>query len=221
MANLDKLMHALRDGAIDFGAYVAQTRREYGSMARYLLRRWRVPEWVNEHDVEQELYLETWRMVVDGGCSWESGRGPTLARWVVFGAMSAAKRKLHRARGVSVSGNPDRLPSPRHERPISHIEDSGESLLDTLHSTEPPADAALERAQETRRAATAALRACTTRAERYAVLAVREAGSVDGAAAVLYEDIDHRIALRLGDEVAADRFVRRRAAAVARRMMGA
>ena len=80
------------------------------------------------------------------------------------------------------------------------------------------AEEELMEAQVRSRAATRALKACTSKQERYAVLAILESGSLDTAGRLLYDDVDHRTALRLGSEEHADRFVDKHARAVALRI---
>ena len=222
---LEGLLRDLRDGKIDFGTYVVGTRTEYRAMAAYLLRRWTAPEWLTQEDVEQELYVSTWKHVwgyvgEDGGfVDFDSTRGVSLSRWVVFGAMVAAKRALHKARGVTISGSPDRKPS-QFETPASFLGDDGDSFLESILAEAPAAEREIGKVQETRKKATAALRACASTNERYAVLAIREAGSIDGASRVLFEDQEHRAALKLRTPNAAEKFVREHAYAVALRIDG-
>lgn len=223
MSNLENMLWLLRDGRVDFGAFVVATRTEYRAMARYLLRRWPSPEWFSAEDAEQELYVETWRHVwgyagADGGyVDFDPSRGVTLSRWVVYGAMGKTKRALHKARGVTISGSPDRKLS-RVETPASFLGEEGAALIESILATPATAEHELSQAEETRRAATRALRACATPKERYAVLAIREAGSLDGAGRVLYDDVDHRTTLRLGCEAQAERFITKHAGQVARRI---
>lgn len=217
------MLRLLRDGRVDFGAFVTATRTEYRAMARYLLRRWPAPEFFSAEDAEQELYIETWRHIwgyagADGGfVDFQEGRGATLSRWVVFGAMCSAKRALHKARGVTISGSPDRKKS-QIETPASFLGEEGAALIESILAQPPSAEHELSQAEETRKAATRALRVCKTPKERYAVLAIREAGSLDGAGRVLYDDVDHRTALRLGCEAQAERFIMKHAGQVARRI---
>lgn len=212
--NLERQLARVRDGEIDFGQFVPATRREFRAMALYLLRRWRSPDWFTVEDVEQELYVEAWRHV----WKFDPSRGVSFTKYITWNVMGAAKRELHRARGAGLHGSPDRRPS-RFESNLSSFGDDGEgdALLVGLAEPAHAEDAAIA-AQECRRAATSALAACASPSERYVVLAIREAGTVDGAAQVLYDDVDHRTTLRLGCEASAERFVRRHALAVAMRV---
>lgn len=216
MSNLEKQLQLVREGAIDFGQFVAATRGEYRAMAMYLMRRWVTPEWFVLEDAEQELYLGTWRSVWD----YDAARGATLLRYVTFSAMYYAKRAMHKARGVGLSGSPDKRPS-RFETPLSRLgpePDDGDAVAIVRLAEDAVAEAALIDAEERAHALAAALEACESAQERIALLAVREAGGLDSAGQVLYDDLECRISLRLGSEEIAERYVRKHAAAVARRL---
>lgn len=230
MSNLERMLKRVRAGEIGFGEFVAGTRDEYRAMTLYLMRKWQTPEWFVASDIEQELYLETWRRIdrFDPERKTKSGKPASLQRYVVYNAMAYTKRAMHVARGVTISGSPDKKKSC-FETPFSRYSDAradgggddprAPAWLDAIMSEEDPNIQALTSAEEVRQAATDALKACETMNERYAVLAIREAGSLDNAGAVLYDDIDHRLTLRLGSEEKAGRFVMKHAAAVAERMI--
>lgn len=230
MSNLERMLKRVRAGEIEFGRFVEGTRREYRAMACYLMRRWATPAWYGLADVEQELYLETWRKLdtFDPARSTDADKVKGLQRYIVFNAMSAAKRAMHVARGVAISGSPDKKASC-FETPLSHYANGGdregaasaERWLESILSGDDPNLARVGEVAEVRAAATAALKACETMHERYAVLAIREAGSLDNAPAVLYDDLDHRLDLRLGSEEKAERFVFKHAKAVAARVAAA
>lgn len=210
--NLEKMLVSVRDGRIDFKEFVEGTRRDFQLMALYLLNRWRGPEWFTLDDVEQELYLGAWNFI----WRYEENRGTTLSRYVAFNALAAAKTHLHKARGVTISGSPDRKTS-QIEIPISTMEVELDVVMDQLEYATSPEDKLME-VQACKQAATKVLKVCETRQERYAVLAIREAGSIDGAGKLIYDDIDHRIALRLGSEEHAEKFIYRHAHAVVQRL---
>lgn len=219
-SNLELMLSRVRDGEIDFGAFVAHTRTEFRGMALFLMRKWKTPEWFIVDDVEQELYLGAWRCIWKYDADRGRKKGVTFARYIVFNAMAYAKREMHRARGVTVHGNPDKKRSCI-ETPASFLGDDGEdeALIASILAEGPRAEDEIVEHETRVRSATQALRACTTEKERYAVLAIREAGSVDEAGRLLYNDTDHRITLRLGSEDQAERFVQKHAGAVARRMI--
>lgn len=204
----------VRDEQISFGDFVAGTRKDFFALATYLRRRWVGPAWFTIDDLEQELYLGAWKYIE----KWDSKRGRSIEDYVTWNATQEAKRELHRARGVSLSGCPDHLPS-NFEAVLSSIgeEGDGENLLHRV-ADDPIAESHIIEMQTRKDAATAALRACKTSKERFAVLAIREARSLDKAGNVLYDDFDHRIALRLGSEERADNFVMRYAKIVAQRI---
>jgi hypothetical protein len=215
MSNLERRLEMIRDRRIDFGEFVTCTRGEYRAMAMHLMRKWQTPEWFLIDDVEQELYLETWRVIG----KFQPERGTSLTRYVVFNSMSAAKRAMHKARGAGVHGSPDKRAS-NVERTFASFRDDDESdaLMASILAEGPRAEEDLIESRERKLAATRALKACETKQERYVVLAIRESGSLDTAGRLLYDDMDHRIALRLGSEEHAERFVQKHARAVALRI---
>lgn len=213
--NLERMLKRLRAGEMTFGAFIAATRDEYRRMAVYLTRRWSTPEWLTVEDVEQELYVSTWKHLP----RYDETRGKSLSAFVTWNAMYETKRIMHKARGVTIHGNPDKKKS-RYEMPLSSLGEAGDgdAILAVMTAEAPRAEEALIETETARRAATSALPACSSPRERYAILAIREAGGLEGAGKVLYDDFDHRTALRLGNEAAAERFVMKHAGAVARRM---
>lgn len=213
MTNLEKMLRLVRDEQITFAEFVTKTRTEFERMARHLLRRWASPEWFTIDDLVQELYVGAWKYI----WRYDPKYGVSLARYIVFNSMSAAKAHLHKSRGVTISGSPDKKVS-NIESPISSLGESGEAIIDSILSTLPAAEELLIEEEERSRAVQKALFACETPKERYAVLAIREAGGLDDAGRVLYDDIDHRIDLRLHSEEHADRFILRQARAIALRL---
>lgn len=221
MSNLEDQLVLVRDGQIDFGEFVAHTRREFRAMAINLTRRWTPPEWFTLSDLEQELYLGAWNFV------WrhDPTRGASLSRYVVYNAMNAGKRQLHMARGVTLSGNADKRTS--NIEVTASVIGSDNDVLDSdfRDFMEIVIDEDGQHAEEilvaeaTRKESVAqVLRACESKQERCTVLAIRDAGSLDAAGRLLYDDMNYRIALRLSSEEHADRFVLRHARAVARRV---
>ncbi len=222
--NLRALLWLVRSGEINFEEFVTRTRKEYRQMAAYLLGRWVSPVWFNIEDVEQELYLGTWHFVWEydetRAISKKTKKVIPIDRYVVYNAMSKAKTQLHLARGVTISGSPDRKRSVI-ETPLTAFgegDGEGEALMAMILAEEAVAETALIAEQARKKAVTATLKACESSRERYTVLAIREAGSLDAAGRLLYDDIDHRIALRLNSEQHAERFVSRHARAVAFRI---
>lgn len=215
MTNLEKQLQRVYWGKIDFGEFVANTRSEFAALARHLLRRWPAPEFFNTDDAEQELYLGVWNYV----WRFDETRGVKMSRFVVYNAYQAAKTALHKARGVTISGTPDKKPS-NIETPLSFFGDDneGEALVDRLLSEEPIAEMIIIAEEERRATLEAVLQACESPQERYAVLAIRDAGSIDDAGTVLYSDPDLRLDLRLNNEDHAERFVFRQVTNLACRL---
>lgn len=216
--SLKKLLSDVREGRIDFQEFVDNSRTDFRRLATYLLRRWVSPEWFSIDDVEQELYLGAWNYIWRYEVS--RSRGVTLQRFVIWNAANSAKIQLHKARGVTIAGSPDRKPS-QIEKPLTFFGDDGEgeALMTRILNEPPRAEEALIEREIRNQAVVKALRVCESSNERYTILAIREAGSLDGAGQVLYDDIDHRIALRLASEQHADRFVFRHARKVVSRMI--
>lgn len=216
---LEKNLALLLDGRSTFTAFARATRREYERMAAHLARRWVPPSWCAEEDVVQELYVGTWACIG----RWDPSRGPSLARYVVFNAMSHAKRSLHKARGAKLSGSADRNPSriertfdpaPRSDEELS----SFDAMVGRILVEEAIAEAAIIAGEERAVAIEAIVRACETPRERQAVMAIAQAGDIDAGGQLLYDDFDTRIRLRLPSEEHAARYVARTAAAVVGRM---
>lgn len=216
-SNLEEMLVLVYDKRIDFGTFVMRTKTEFLKLAAGLMRRWRAPEWHNIEDVQQDLLFGAWKHV------WKfdvkKAKGKSISWFVVFNACAYAKTQLHKARGVTISGSPDRKIS-RIETPLSFfgVDGEGAALLDSILAETPRAEEALIEEKDRRLAVTRALKACETPRERYAVLAIRESGSLDAAGRLLYDDFKHRIALRLPSQEHADRFVHRQARTVATRL---
>lgn len=213
-SNLNKQLTLLVDSRIDFGTFAHRTRREFERIALYLLRRWVPPSWYLPEDVVQELYLGAWIWVWD----WSPKIGPSISQFVVFNAISHAKRQLHKARGAKLSGSADKNPS-HIERPLSSLgtqEGDGDFLESLMHrggsvwlEQSPEAEAILIREEEKKASVATLLDVCTTSFERDSIIAVAEAGDLDGGGLLIYEDIDQRISLRLVSENHATRVVTR------------
>lgn len=205
MASLETTLALVRDGRIGFEQLMTDAQRQFRAMAAYLARRWTPPAWMTLEDIEQELYLGAWKHLWE----WEEGRGPSLGTYVVYNSISSAKRSLHKARGAKLSGSPDKNPS-RIEKPLS-VFPEGEALAAAMLAEDPVQEEALILAEDRDAAMKRAFEACETSRERVAVLAIIEGGSIEGGAAVLYDDMRTRVALRLGSEKHAERWVFREA----------
>jgi DNA-directed RNA polymerase specialized sigma24 family protein len=105
--NLATWLKRLADHECDFTTFVRHTREDWERLANTLIRRWRAGG-VSVEDVVQDLLIAVEHFVP----KFDSSRGKTLVAFVVFNACAAAKRELHRMRGVSTSGSPDKRKSP-------------------------------------------------------------------------------------------------------------
>lgn len=216
MDNLGKHLSLAYDGRITFEQLARATQRDFERMAVYLLRRWAAPAWYVLEDVAQELLLGAWQTM----WSWSAAMGPSLKSFVVFGAMSRAKRELHRARGAKLSGSPDRNPG-RFELPFAALVREGEEyddrqILDRL-ATEADAESILIEREEAAEGVRAAVAACETDVERAVILAIAKAGGLAEGARAVYEDDAARVRLRLVSAEHAERVMMRKARAVVRR----
>lgn len=219
VSNLENQCTRVLAKSITFGAFIHATRTEFARLAQALIRRWNPPAWVTTEDVVQDLHFGAWTTLF-GKKPFNPARGVKLSRYVVFNAMSYAKRALHKARGAKLSGSADRNPS-HIEKPLSAFGtrgDEGDLLLERLLDAEPAAEQIMIMAETREEAIDRALRACTCAHERVAIIAIEQGGDVDGAGRVLYDDFPTRIALRLGSEEHAARYVSRAAHEVAARL---
>lgn len=215
-ANLEKQLQRVYWGKIDFRDFVFGTRSEFAALAHNLVSRWPSPAWFTVDDAEQELYLGVWKYV----WLFDETRGVKIKKFVVFNSYQSAKIALHKARGVTISGIPDKKLS-NFELPLSAFgeEGDGDILLERLFSEPCLAEDIIIDAEERIKAVNKLLPSCETKEERFMVLAVREAGSIDAASQLLYDDVDFRTTLRLNSEEHADKFVAKHAKVLAKRLV--
>ncbi len=213
--NYERHLSLAYDGRITFDAFARATHKEHERMAVYLVRRWAPPGWYAQADLVQELLVATWIVM----WSWAPRLGPSLARYVVYNAMSRAKRALHKARGASLTGSPDRNPSCI-DRPFSSFERDDGSAID-LGREEAIAEEALIEREEREAALDGALESCETDEERDVIRAIARAGDVDGGGLLIYQDMRARVTLRLPSEEHAARYAARTAERVVARRDGA
>ncbi len=89
-------LERLRSGRTSFEGFATATGADWRRLADYLRRRWWVPEGVESADVAQEMLLSAW---VHVGI-WDPARGVPLASYVVWSALTDAKKWLHRQRNA-------------------------------------------------------------------------------------------------------------------------
>lgn len=110
-------LEAVYYGVVNFDQLARRTREVWRRLARYVMRRWKLPVWVALEDVEQELLLGAWATM----WKWEPGRGPTLATFTTYNAVDKAKKAAHKWRNAKRSGNKADSAPGRFERPVSSL----------------------------------------------------------------------------------------------------
>jgi hypothetical protein len=92
-----------------FRSFWASSRRVWRGIAATLYQRWTPPTGYSIDDVEQDLSMEVWNLLVQG--RYDAARGRTLADYIVFNACVRAKYQLHKHRGANLHGNSDISPT--------------------------------------------------------------------------------------------------------------
>ena len=102
-----EVVERFRSGRATYAEFARVTREKWVAMARYLMRHWRVPGWVDVEDVVQDLLLGAWQ----GVWVYEPARGSRdLAAHVEYHAVDKAKKRMHKLRGAKLHGNADANP---------------------------------------------------------------------------------------------------------------
>lgn len=196
-----------RDGRMTDAEFFRLTRGAWERMARYLLRRWPAPAWVDQDEIVQELHLGA------SLCLWSYdarlSRGRTLAEYVEWNAIDYAKKKLHAMRGAKRSGNADGNPS-RIERPLSTFEATSEWVDGLLRQ---------DATQHTHCEVLEAIAyVCRSESDRHAIEAFLRAGDIVAGAVALYEDVEVRRVCGIRVPRDAGRLVANAARALAERL---
>ncbi len=105
---LESELDGLRTGKMTFDQFVRSTAGDWTRLASYLRGRWQVPSAVDVDDVRQEMLLAAWRAVA----AWDDTRGVSLRSFVLWTAITLAKKWLHGQRAAL--RRDDHAPS-RHE----------------------------------------------------------------------------------------------------------
>lgn len=177
-------------GRMEFGEFAKHTAPRWGFWARKLSKAWgRLPCWLAQEDLEQELLIEAWRH-----SKTYDPKKAEAGSYAQFSAAKAVSKKIHKARGVEQHR---RSGPSRFELTFSSLGD-GESfpVFDAQDSS--PQDGGLERAQ----CYAVLMDLCATSPKQRAVVRAleRTQGSLHGAALYLYADLDARLACRLVNE---------------------
>ncbi len=107
---MQSALNKLRGGQLSFASFAKETHSDWDRLACKLLARWKAPSAVDTEDLVQEMLLEAWVAVE----KYDEARG-ALKPFVIWRAMTAAKRWLNVQRGVS-SHNGDKAKS-RFDKP--------------------------------------------------------------------------------------------------------
>lgn len=174
-------VQVFHDGRMTTSDFFRITRGAWERMARYLLRRWPAPAWVDQDEIVQELQLGA------SLCVWcyeqRLAQGRTLAEYVEWNAIDYAKKKLHKMRGAKRSGNADANPS-HIETPLSTFEATTEWVDGLLRQ---------EATQHTHCEVLEAIEyVCRSERDRHAIEAFLRAGDIVQGAVALYENEETR-----------------------------
>lgn len=183
------------EGSLTFDHFVMKTRPHWRRLAKYIMRRWRIPAWTAAEDVEQELQLGAWMAI----WNWQPGRGPTLAGYVIYNAVDKAKKECHKWRGALRSGsNADKSRSRFEPSTTQAFGESAEWRVDNALQEAPGQLQAVEEAELNARV----LRVCVAWHERLFVEHAVRGGILNEALAgeptALYECAQRCYASRRG-----------------------
>jgi DNA-directed RNA polymerase specialized sigma24 family protein len=201
-----------RDGRTTYAEFASSTREKWVAMARYLMRHWKSPDWVEVEDVVQDLLLGAWQ----GVWVYEPARGRRdLAGHVEYTAVDKAKKRLHKLRGARLHGNADANPS-HIDIPFSTLSKEGDgeqwamnqSIIPASQEHEVADAMTLERLK----------RDCQSFEEILMVEALYLTEDLIASVQMVYGDERARDILQLQDEAHAARVLVRAAHAVADRL---
>jgi|SRR5271166_2026760 len=102
----------------DFRVFRDSTRRIWRGIAANLYSKWKPPSGCGVDDVEQELLLTVWKLLLRN--RYDPTRGRTLVDYIVFNACVRTKDWLHKQRGANLHGNRDKHQT-RAERTFSDV----------------------------------------------------------------------------------------------------
>lgn len=102
-SRIRKLSVELVEKRIDFREFWKSTAGEWAKLADYVLNKWKVPAAVSREDVVQEMAIAVFRYTPH----WKP-TGAEPGKYFVFQAITAAKRWIHKQRGVRGDKDPSR-----------------------------------------------------------------------------------------------------------------
>lgn len=202
MAGLGEELDRLREGRTTFAAFSTSTGADWRRMAEYLYRRWWLPAGVEVEDVQQEVLLAAWQSVP----GWDPDRGVSLRSYVVWSALTGAKKWLHRQRNAARrDGKADgRFPvsiTEYNER--RNRDDPTEPVVDL---SEP---ATAEETVEAREQLTFVLGGLSYVEREVLMAVVASGGDLGRAAAMLFSDPVFRLRARIESERDVEKFTDR------------
>ena len=215
-------MMGMREGRVSGDAFFRLARRKLGFIARDVWRGWRrkLPMWVEYEDVEQALHVQVLHYVP----KWRPERGERIWDYVIWSAVHRTQRQIHKWRGAKIHGNEGKNES-RAELAFSRVfrndpqyQEDASSRIDVVLSRhaplpEPPEDGLDHDAEYED-----LLRQARTPREAIVLRALREHGTIHGAARFIWDDFSLRIECGVtSDEAQVARVVREVVEAVARR----
>jgi DNA-directed RNA polymerase specialized sigma24 family protein len=194
---MQRELEALRAGRLTFDGFVRATRLEWFRLAAYLLRRWSAPADVGLEDLVQEMLLGAWDVVG----RFDPRRGKSVQQFVVWNAVTRAKKWLHKQRCAYKLD--DRSPS-RHALCMAALDEDAGRRLEPV-AVELPADAV-----DRTRALAEAVGRLESDVDRALLLCLVDArGDVERAARDVVARPRARWLLRIEDETHARRAIRR------------
>lgn len=181
----EKAAHDVCLGKMSFEEFAQHTGGRWNFWAGKLLNQWgRLPAWIGQEDLHQELLTEAWKATT----RFDAKRSNEPAAYVQFIATKAVSKIVHRARGVE-----------QHRRHGASRYEIACGDFDKFSVTDPSLepDEEIDRANKYE-----ILRAlCSTEEQRIVLLALElSGGSLEAAAAYLYSDCESRFACRLVSE---------------------
>lgn len=192
----------LRDGTLSFVEFELATRERWESTARLLMRRWRIPSWVEVGDVVQDLLVGAW----DAVWRYDPKRSTmSLGSYVRVMAFNEAQRHLHKVRGVDMHSC---VGASNIDTPFAVF--SEEEIAGLESKSAVPADQH-ERAERSRRM----LEVCQSMEELLSLQALHLTQNFGASAELLYQEASD--VLKLRDQEHATRVLVRSVYAVAAR----
>lgn len=170
---------AVRSGRMTFDAFARKTSTRWRYLAEQLIRHWAPPAAVGVDDLCQELLIGAWIVLP----RWQPAKGTSIDRFVVFNAMSSAKRWLHVQRGVKrsrIGPHPDKIPS-RHPIAVGDLEiQTDANQIEAIDTKRRHAEALMK------------VGALASSRDRLCASLVARTGSIDRAADLLWSDLNSR-----------------------------